>query len=300
MVLNLRPAMCLAWLAALALLFAWPPESAMAAEQQMTHIGSFRVSGGELKECVLGFRTYGTLAADQSNAVLFPTWAGVRTAHLEKWIGPGQLLDSSKWYVIAVDALGNGVSCSPSNSRSTPSLAFPGYSIRDMVRAQHKILTLNLGIDHLHAIVGIGMGGMQALQWAVTYQDFADRLVLMETTAQPTDQDRRRWDSQLRAMEAGGQPVMKTLDTYRQLQAVRAFDLLGGGDMATLARKIKARILVISSASNPWVEAEPARLLARQAKKARYLVVDRVCGDPASGCDGHESAAAVARFLGPP
>ena len=300
MFLNVRLFIWLPWLAALALLLADASGSAVAAEQQMALIGNFQVAGGQLKDCRLGYRTYGTLAPDQSNVVLFPTWAGARTVDLEKWIGPGLLVDSSKWYVVAVDALGNGVSCSPSNSRSTPARAFPGYSIRDMVRAQHKMLTLDLGIDHLHGIVGIGMGGMQGLQWAVTYQDFADRLVLIGTSAQPTDQDRKRWDDQLRAMEAGGQPAIGTLDGYRQLQAIRAFDLVGSGDMATLALKIKARMLVIASIRDSWVEPASVRLLAAQARKARYLLIDSLCADQAVGCDEREAVAAVAEFLGRP
>lgn len=293
MVLNHR---WRSWAAALALLFPDATQSALAAELHVVQIGSLNVAGGQLKACAVGYRTYGTLAADKSNVVLFPTGLNARTANLEKWIGPGRLVDSSRWYVITVDALGNGVSCSPSNSRSAPYRAFPDYTIRDMVRAQHKLLTLNLGIDHLSAIVGIGMGGMQALQWAVMYQDFADRLVLIDTSMQPTAQDHARWDGQLQGMVAGGQPAVSTFDSYRQLQAVRAFDLVGAGELAGLVNKIKARMLIITSATDSWVAPEPSRLLAVRARNSHYLRVDRLCAESASGCEG-EAMMAVGEFL---
>jgi homoserine O-acetyltransferase len=285
------------WLVALLLLFPDATQSAFAAAQQYVQADSLKIEGGHLKKCRVGYRTYGTLAADRSNVVLFPTWASASTVSVEDWIGPGLLVDSSKWYVIAIDAIGNSVSCSPSNSPTMPYMAFPSYSVRDMVRVQHQILSLNLGIDHLHAIVGLGMGGMQALQWAVTYPDYADRLVLLGTSPQPTEADHQRWDAQLRNMESGGRPLATALDSYRQLQAIRNFDLVGSGDMPTLAKKIKARMLIMTSARDTWVAPEPARKLAASARKTRYLLLEDLCTGQAPGCERREASAAVAKFL---
>lgn len=285
------------WLVALLLLFPDATQSAFAAEQQYAQADSLKVEGGQLKKCRVGYRTYGTLAADHSNVVLFPTWASANTVDVEDWIGPGLLVDSRKWYVIAIDAIGNSVSCSPSNSPSMPYIAFPSYSIRDMVRVQHQVLTLNLGIDHLHAIIGLGMGGMQALQWGVTYPDYADNLILLGTSPQPTEADHQRWDAQLRSMESGGRPLSTALDSYRQLQAIRNFDLVGNGDMKTLAKKIKARMLIMASTRDTWVAPEPARQLAAIARKSRYLVLEDLCTGQASGCERREASAAVAKFL---
>lgn len=285
------------WLVALLLLFPDATQSAFAAEQQYAQADSLKVQGGQLKKCRVGYRTYGTLAADHSNVVLFPTWASASTVNVEAWVGPGLLVDSGKWYVIAIDAIGNSVSCSPSNSRTMPYMAFPSYSIRDMVRVQHQVLSLNLGIDHLHAIIGLGMGGMQALQWAVTYPDFASRVVLLGTSPQPTEADHQRWDAQLRQMEVGGHPPPVALDSYRQLQAIRSFDLVGSADMATLARKIKARMLIMASTKDNWVDPEPARQLATNARQARYLLLDNLCTGQVSGCVQRDASAIVARFL---
>nr|WP_314582604.1 alpha/beta fold hydrolase [uncultured Pseudomonas sp.] len=175
--------------------------AATAAEQQLASIGALTMTGGKIKQCSLGYRTYGTLAADQGNVVLVPTWLTGRTADQVDMIGPGKLIDTDRWYVIALDALGNGVSCSPSNSKSHPRLKFPEFAIRDMVKAQHRLLALTLGIDHVHAIVGISMGGMQALQWAVMYPDYASNIVTIVGTPQPTAQDLQVWKAEMLAIE---------------------------------------------------------------------------------------------------
>ena len=79
--------------------------------------------------------------------------------------------------MIAVDALANGVSSSPSNSASQPRMKFPKITMRDMVNSQHRLLIETLGIKHLKAVVGISMGGMQTFEWMVAYPDFMDNVV---------------------------------------------------------------------------------------------------------------------------
>jgi homoserine O-acetyltransferase len=69
--------------------------------------------------------------------------------------------------VILVDALGNGLSSSPSNTSN-----FPDITIHDMVVAEHELLTRKLKISHLYAVMGISMGGMQTFEWLASYPDF--------------------------------------------------------------------------------------------------------------------------------
>jgi homoserine O-acetyltransferase/O-succinyltransferase len=74
-------------------------------------------------------------------------------------VGPGKLLDSSKYYVIAIGPLTNGVSSSPSNSALQPRMQFPKITIRDMVDAEYRTLTEILHVGHLKAVLGVSMEG---------------------------------------------------------------------------------------------------------------------------------------------
>jgi homoserine O-acetyltransferase/O-succinyltransferase len=151
--------------------------------QRFASIGDFRLENGQhIVGCTIGYRTFGKLDARQSNAVIYPTAGGSTTSMMEMFMGIGMDVDTNRFYLILIDALGNGVSSSPSNSISQPKTLFPEFSISDMVNTQYKMLTENLNIHHLAAVVGGSMGGLQALQWAVSYPDFMDKVVAIEAT----------------------------------------------------------------------------------------------------------------------
>lgn len=172
-------------------------------ELQFATLGDFRLESGEtIENCRIGYRTFGKLNQARSNAVLFPTWfTGTTEALRDQHIGPGRLADSSRYFVIAVDALGNGVSTSPSNSATQPRMRFPKFTIGDMVRSQHALLTRHLNLSRLHAVIGISMGGMQAFQWTVTFPEFLSRAVPIVGTPQQTATDLLLWNAELAAIE---------------------------------------------------------------------------------------------------
>ena len=140
-------------------------------------------SGETIHDFRQSYVTHGTLAADRSNAIL--ACAALTATHhrLDFLIGPGKALDPARWFIVAADPIGNGLSTSPSNSARQPGMRFPRFGLRDMVAAQHRLLTGHLGIDHVHAVVGASMGGMQALQWAVGHPRFMDKIVAMTPMA---------------------------------------------------------------------------------------------------------------------
>jgi homoserine O-acetyltransferase len=79
---------------------------------------------------------------------------------------------------VCTDAIGNGLTTSPSNSQAQPRMKFPRFLIRDMVTSQHKLME-HLGIKHVVAVIGPSMGGMQTLQWGASHPDFMDSLVAL-------------------------------------------------------------------------------------------------------------------------
>ncbi len=167
-------------------------------------IGDFQLeSGAAIRQCRIGYRTYGALNADKSNAVLFPAWFTGTSKDLEQYFGkdPAKLIDTLKYFVIAVDALGNGVSSSPSNSASQPRLGFPKITIRDMVNSQRRLITEVFGIQQLHAVIGISMGGMQAFQWAVSYPDTMERAIPIVGTPRLASTDLLLWTAEVRAIQ---------------------------------------------------------------------------------------------------
>lgn len=159
------------------------------------------VSGEAITDCKVEYRTLGTLNADRSNVVVWPTWFSGITKDLLELVGPGRLVDSTNYYVVLVGALANGVSSSPSNSPAQRRLRFPALTIRDMVESQHRLLTRVLGLSHVRAVMGISMGGMQTFQWGVSHPDFMDRLIPIVGSPRLASYDLLLWQANLDAIE---------------------------------------------------------------------------------------------------
>ncbi|HSV47379.1 MAG TPA: alpha/beta fold hydrolase, partial [Ramlibacter sp.] len=141
-------------------------------------LGAFKLQSGlETHGLHLRYELHGHLNADRSNAILFPTWFAGRHG-MNRWIiGRGRALDTDRYCIIVVNALGNGESSSPSND---PQLRVAGggpaqISLLDNVRAQARLVR-SLGVDRLHAVVGRSMGAQQALQWGCLYPRRVERI----------------------------------------------------------------------------------------------------------------------------
>jgi homoserine O-acetyltransferase/O-succinyltransferase len=168
-------------------------EAARAEAQQpsspVVHFGRDRPlpldSGAMLAPFQIAYQTYGELNAERSNAVLLchALTGDQHVANLHPvtgkpgwWslmVGPGRPIDTERYFVICANVLGGCMgttgpaSINPDTGRPY-ALDLPVITIRDMVRAQAMLLD-HLGIESLFAVAGGSMGGMQALQWAVSY-----------------------------------------------------------------------------------------------------------------------------------
>jgi homoserine O-acetyltransferase/O-succinyltransferase len=197
-------------------------------EQQFATFDSCPLESGQvIRECRIGYRTYGKLNTDHSNVVLVTSWFLGNAAQAGgAFVGASSLLDPAKYFVVAIDALGDGISSSPSNSSVQPRMKFPVFTIRDMVATQHRVLVETLHLSHIHAVLGGSMGGMQALQWAYSYPNFMDKVVAIVPTPRLTAYDLLLWRSELNAVQSDaewrggeytGTPMIKTVVDIHKL-----------------------------------------------------------------------------------
>lgn len=199
-------------------------------------LGDFLLeSGSAIREAHVTYVLHGPQRAPGVPAPGVPVvlvLSAVASTHhrLDMLIGPGRALDTDLLAVLAVDALGNGLSSSPSNSMAQPGHAFPRFTIRDMVASQAAALDA-IGVGALHAVVGASMGGMQALQWAVSHPGRVGRVVAMTPMARTTPWAAAVNECSRRALAAAGPspwgawvPLMQLLAARTPQQVDDAFD----------------------------------------------------------------------------
>jgi homoserine O-acetyltransferase len=165
-------------------------------------IANFKTeSGVPLPQARVVYGTYGHLNAAKDNAVLLPSHYMADFRGYEWLIGADKALDDSKLFLVATELFGNGNSSSPSNTPEPyHGPRFPVTTIRDNVEVVHRLLTEELKVTHLRAIIGFSMGAQQAFQWAVSYPNFADRIVATAGTAKTYPHGVVRLEGQIAAL----------------------------------------------------------------------------------------------------
>ena len=161
-------------------------------------------SGKILNNVTVAYETYGELNKEKSNAILI-CHALTGDAHAAGWhegdrkpgwweivIGPGKAIDTDRYFVICSNVLGGckgttGPSSINPKTGKQYGLDFPVITIKDMVEVQKKLID-SLKIDELYAVIGGSMGGMQVLQWLISYPDFVKKAVPMATAAMSSPQ----------------------------------------------------------------------------------------------------------------
>ena len=161
----------------------------------------FRFTSGEtLPELRIHYRTLGSPQKDAqgrvNNAVLIMHGTGGTGAQFlgrnfaGELFGPGQPLDSSKYFIILPDDIGHGGSSKPSDGLRAK---FPRYGYVDMVRAEHRLVTEALGVNHLRLVMGTSMGGMHTWMWGSMYPDFMDALMPLASLPTQISARNRAW-----------------------------------------------------------------------------------------------------------
>jgi homoserine O-acetyltransferase/O-succinyltransferase len=168
-------------------------------EDRFFTIHDFRLTQGEtMPEATIAYETYGELAPHGRNAVLlthgftgshhFAGRSPANDSQSGSWdglVGPGKAIDTDKLFVVASNMLGSSFGSTNAASRNPKTGEpygpdFPNITIRDIVAAQ-KTLLESLGVEHLVAVAGPSYGGYQGFQWAVSYPDFMDGVVAVNT-----------------------------------------------------------------------------------------------------------------------
>ncbi len=140
-------------------------------------------SGERLPEVKLHYTTLGTPRRDAQgnifNAVMILHGTGgtgqqfFQPQFAGELFGPGQVLDTAKYFIILPDNIGHGKSSKPSDGLR---MAFPKYDYADMIATQHQLVTKTLGIKKLKLILGTSMGCMHAFMWGALYPEAVEKL----------------------------------------------------------------------------------------------------------------------------
>jgi homoserine O-acetyltransferase len=244
--------------------------SAFAADYPPTEsdfvIRDFKFASGEtLPELHVHYRTIGKLEKDAQgnarNAVLIThgtTGSGaqfIRPEFAGELFGAGQPLDSTKFFIVLPDGIGHGKSSRPSEGMHAK---FPRYGYRDMVEAQHRLLTDGLGVNHARLVMGTSMGGMHTWLWGGMHPDFMDALMPLASLPTQISGRNRAWRRVI-------------IDAFRNDPA------WNGGEYTTQPPSLRtaAEMLYLMS-SNPVLRQAEAPTLAKTDEALDKFVSDYV------------------------
>lgn len=162
-------------------------------------------SGVEFSPITVAYETYGELNETKDNAILvihaltgdahaagYKNEADTKPGWWDKLIGPDKAFDTNKYFVICSNILG-GCSGTTGPSSINPDtgkpygITFPVFTIEDTIKVQKKLLDY-LGVKNLYSVAGGSMGGMQAIQFVISYPDYVNSAILIATTARLSPQ----------------------------------------------------------------------------------------------------------------
>ncbi len=171
-------------------------------EHQIANLGAFTFRSGEVvNDFKVSYVTHGQLNQAGDNVILAMHFFAGDHHGYDFLIGPGNVLDTEKYFIVATDFVSNAhvrhdVTTGPTNSGLN--MRFPEFTILDSVDIEFRFLTEYLGIDHLHAAIGASIGAMKAYQLAVSYPDFVSGVIPIAGSARINPQMRSQLYSMMR------------------------------------------------------------------------------------------------------
>ena len=181
--------------------------------------------GGTIKAAQIGWERHGTLNAARDNLILYPSSFGAQHADMAWLIGPDKILDPARWCILAVDMFSNGISSGAAETPDYPALV----SLADNVRAQHRLVTEQFGVQRLAAVYGFSMGGIQAYHWAALYPEMVERAFVVCGSARTADHNKVFLSGLLRTLEAAPEYAGNGRFAAEPVAALRAFGTIYAG-----------------------------------------------------------------------
>ena len=147
--------------------------------------------GAVLPDAKLAYKTYGELASDRSNVILYPTSYGAQHLDTEWLIGRERVLDPGEWFIVIPNMFTNGLSTSPSNCvRECRFANWPELTHVDNVTAQRRLLREVFDVERIALVYGWSMGAQQALHWGALYPHEVERVCAVCGSARTSPHNR--------------------------------------------------------------------------------------------------------------
>lgn len=256
-------------------------------------LGDYAVErGGVIKDAQIGWERHGTLNAARDNLIVFPSSYSAQHADLAWLIGPDKILDPTRWCIVAIDMFSNGVSSGAAETPDYPALV----TIGDNVRAQHRLVTEQFGVDRVAAVYGFSMGGIQAYHWAARYPAMVGHAFVVCGSARTSDHNQVFLSSLLATLEAAPEHLGNGRFSSEPKAALRAFGTIYAGwglsqdfYRAGLYRTVLGAADLGNFVQEQWVERFSAR-------RAANLYAQALAWRDADIADGGDLEAALGRI----
>jgi homoserine O-acetyltransferase len=165
------------------------------------------------------WQAHGTLNAARDNVIVYPCSYTADHDDLAWLIGPDGVLDPARWFIVIPDMFSNGRSSGAADTADFPAVV----TMADNVRAQHRLLTEELGVTRVAASYGFSMGAGQAYHWAALYPDLVERAIVVCGSARTADHNKVFLSGLLRTLEAAPEYLGDGRFSAEPAAALRAF-----------------------------------------------------------------------------